>query len=94
VPTMQALDPALTPAQVVAEFGDAERSVVAACMDLYQGQWDDMAEDIRRRQAGRPYLFRLAIEPGQALAWVEQFKAYEVARGARLGDALPSEDAR
>ena len=80
----QQLDPALEPACELLE----------ACRSLYAGSWDDMAEDIRRRQAGRPYLFRVDCEPGRALTWIDRFRAYDRARGERLIDAMPSEDER
>lgn len=87
--TMQALDPALDPPRIVAELGAEERALLVACAELYRGRWEDLAEDCRRRQAGEPYLFRLAGDPAWVLAWAERFRTYEVVRGARLSDALP-----
>lgn len=91
---MHDLDPALEPVRIVAELDAQARAVIAACAELYAGVWADMAEDLRRRHSGQPYVFKLHLEPGQALQWVERFKAYEAASGARLIDALPGEDAR
>lgn len=91
---MQALDPALAPAAILAALDDDERRLVAACAELYAGSWSDLSEDLRRRQSGQPYLFRLAMDPGRVLEWARRFEAYEAARGARLVDALPGEDAR
>lgn len=91
---MHVLDPALGPERIVADLDPAARDVIASCRELYAGDWDDMAEDLRRRQSGQPYLFKLQLEPGQALAWVERFKAYETASGQCLADALPGEEPR
>lgn len=91
---MEALDPALAPEVVLAGLAPDERQLIAACAELYAGSWDDLSEDVRRRQSGQPYLFKLELDPARVLAWAGRFKAYEAARGARLIDALPGEDAR
>lgn len=90
--TISELDSALAPAEVLAVLDDEGRQLVGVCRELYTGDWNDMAEDIRRRQAGKPYLFRTAIDPGAALAWVERFRIYEAARGESLAAALPEEN--
>jgi hypothetical protein len=94
VQVMHDLDPARSPSAIFADLGADERALIAACAELYAGCWDDLAEDVRRRQSGQPYLFRLRQDPGETLVWSGRFKAYEAARGARLVDALPPEDAR
>ena len=71
------LDPALAPERIVHDLDPQARRLLEACRSLSQGCWDDMAEDIRRRQAGRPYLFRVECEPGQALSWIDRFRAYD-----------------
>ena len=91
---MQDLDPARAPEAIIADLEAEERELIAACAELYAGNWDDLAEDLRRRQSGQPYLFRLARDPGWVLGLAGRFKAYEAARGVRLADALPGEDAR
>ena len=50
--------------------------------------------DVRRRQAGKPYLFRLDLDPNDTLVWARRIKAYEAARGERLADVLTPEDKR
>jgi len=89
---MSELDAALAPTEVLPALDTEARALLALCRDLYAGEWGDMAEDLRRRQAGKPYLFRTAIDPGAALAWVDRFRAYEAARGESLIDALPNEE--
>jgi hypothetical protein len=82
------LDAALAPRDVVAGLPPGVRRLVAACAALYGGGWDDLAEDLRRRQAGRPYLFRLELPLDDVLGWVERLKNYERARGEALAAAL------
>jgi len=57
----QQLDPALPPKEVLAALDTPVRRLVAVVKTLYAGSWDDCAEDIRRRRAGRPYLFKLSL---------------------------------
>jgi hypothetical protein len=88
---VQQLDPALPPATVFAQLDrDVQRLVVAA-KTLYNGSWDDCAEDIRRRRAGKPYLFKLSMSIPDELEWLSRLKAYETARGEPF-DAQPSDD--
>jgi hypothetical protein len=81
------LDPALAPAVVLAGLPVAVRRLVAAVQTLYAGDWDDCAEDLRRRRAGKPYLFRInpALGGDDELAWLHRLRAYELARGERFG---------
>ena len=85
------LDAALPARAVVAGLPPAVRRLVAACGALYGGRWDDLAEDLRRRQAGRPYLFKLELPLDDVLGWVERLKTYERARGEPLAAALGDE---
>lgn len=87
-PRPRQLDPALSPDEVVALLGPAPRRLAAAVQTLYQGRWDDCAEDVRRRAAGHPYLYRLDLPglrgPEETLSWLRRLGAYESARGERL----------
>jgi hypothetical protein len=81
------LDPALPPV-VLHGLPVGVRRLVAAVQTLYAGDWDDCAEDLRRRRAGKPYLFRLDPSihgSGDELAWLHRLRAYELARGERFG---------
>ncbi len=91
---MRTLDPALEPRAVLAPLRESVRQLVIVNTTMYQGEWDDFEEDIRRRQAGKPYVFRVDLEPREALAWVQGFRAYERASGKRLADGIMTEEAR
>lgn len=83
-----ALDPALAPDRVLSQLPAGVRRLVDIVATLYGGSWDACAEDIRRRQAGRPYLYRIDVPGVDALAWLHRLQAYETARGEPL--AVPS----
>ncbi len=89
------LDSALAPAVVLAGLDPAVRRLAAAVATLYAGNWEDCAEDIRRRRAGKPYLYRLDTGLADELGWLRRLGAYEAARGEPLDlDALPLETNR
>jgi len=85
----QQLDPSLPPAMAFARLDSSVQRLVVAVQTLYGGSWDDCAEDVRRRQAGRPYLYRLRIELDDLIGWLEQLKIYEAARGERFDGQRP-----
>jgi len=88
-------DPALAPAEVYAQLEPAVQRLIVAVTTLYSGIWDDCAEDIRRRRAGRPYLYRLQLGLEDELGWLHRLAAYEVARGETFAlAALPLETSR
>lgn len=80
------LDTDLPPGAIFAQLDAAVKRLVVATHTLYAGSWDDCAEDLRRRQAGQPYLFRLTFELDDMLGWLARLKAYEQARGERFAD--------
>lgn len=80
------LDIAIPPSAIFAQLDAAVKKLVVATHALYAGNWDDCAEDLRRRQDGRPYLFRLTLELDDTLGWLARLKAYEQARGERFAD--------
>jgi hypothetical protein len=81
-------DPALAPSDLLTRLGEPVRQLVLQVQALYAGSWDDCAEDLRRRGAGHPYLFRLDLgglaSADEALSWLSHLSAYEAARGERL----------
>ncbi len=85
----QQLDPSLPPAAAFARLDASVQRLVVAVQTLYGGSWDDCAEDVRRRQDGRPYLYRLRIELDDLSGWLERLKAYESARGERFDGQKP-----
>jgi hypothetical protein len=88
---MHQLDPALPPPLVFARLDAAVQRLVVATQLLYGGKWDDCAEDVRRRQAGRPYLYRLRINLDDLLGWLHRLKTYEEVRGEGFASVITDE---
>ena len=87
------LDPALPPVRILPGLDPGVRRLVGIVSSLYDGDWDSCAEDLRRRRAGRPYLYRIEIPGLDELAWLHRLKTYEAARGEPLAAAhLPAEN--
>ena len=87
------LDPALPPPTVLAAVDPAVRRLVSIVGTLYGGSWEACAEDIRRRRAGRPYLYRIDIAGLDELDWLHRLKTYEAARGEPVAAGpLPAEN--
>jgi hypothetical protein len=92
---MHELDPALSPEAVLAQSEPAVRDLVIANHHLFNGAWASFAEDVRRRRAGRPYLFKVELKLDEdLLVWIHRLEAYEQARGATLASALNGEETR
>jgi hypothetical protein len=83
------LDASLPPATVFARLDAAVQQLVVTAHTLYGGNWDDCAEDLRRRSEGKPYLYRVKVEVDDAPGWLARLKAYEQARGERFAVAAP-----
>jgi hypothetical protein len=82
---MSQLDCSLPPSAVFPQLSAVVQKLIVVCHTLYAGSWDDCAEDIRRRQNGQPYLFRLNFTHHftvpDIFAWVSCLKNYEQTRG-------------
>lgn len=88
---MRAIDTALPPDAVYRGLDPKVQRLVVTTHALYGGRWDDCAEDIRRRQAGRPYLYRLQLNLDDPLGWLHCLKDYEAARGEGFATVIAGE---
>jgi hypothetical protein len=86
------LDASLPPATVFARLDASVQQLVVTAHTLYGGNWDDCAEDLRRREGGQPYLYRLKIDLQDAHGWLARLKTYEQVRGERF--AVAAQDAK
>jgi hypothetical protein len=87
------LDPALPPEDVRDQLEPAVRKLIDIVATLYGGDWDSCAEDLRRRRAGQPYLYRIDIPGIDELTWLHRLKTYEVVRGEPLAaTTIPAEN--
>jgi len=89
-PDPSQLDASRSAGEVFARLDERLRQLVIANQVLFNGQWDDLAEDLRRRQAGRPYLFRLDLGLEEPLVWIGRLRAFELSRNEHLSDAIPA----
>jgi hypothetical protein len=78
------LDAALEPSVIFQRLPRSVQELVLAAQMLYAGHWDDFAEDVRRRQEGRPYLFKVEFDLDDLLGWIKRLRDYEAARGERF----------
>lgn len=83
------IDDAVPAAELVGRLSGPVLVLIQAGHTLFAGSWDALADDLRRRQAGKPYLFQLDLELEEPLAWIARLKAYELARGESLAAAIP-----
>jgi hypothetical protein len=79
--SQQLPDAALSPQEVFPTLPHGAQRLAIAVHTLYGGSWDSCADDLRRRRAGQPYLYRLHLGLDHELSWVHRLAGYEQARG-------------
>ena len=87
----QAADAARSPSEFFARLSREERQLLLLRDELYDGSWDDMEEDLRRRLNRKPYIYRLMNRIEEDLRRIARLRAYEEAQGVDLGVFLKSE---
>lgn len=55
---------------------------------LYDGDWDEVVQDLRSRQQGRPFIFKLNTRIDEDLKRIEKLQSYERVHGVNLGRLL------
>lgn len=71
-----------------------DKILIRLVEDLFDGNWDAMIEDVRDRQAGRPYLFEqpwasnAAERLSEHLDWIQRLRDYEAEHKIRLVNYL------
>jgi hypothetical protein len=94
MPPAHHLDPVLSPHDVLGSLPEPVRRLAQVVATLYGGCCDAASDDVRRRHAKRPYLYRIDLDGLDVLDWLHRFKTYEIARGERLADALTLAETR
>ena len=54
--------------------------------ELYDGSWDTMLTDLRRRLDGKPYILKLANRIEEDIARIEQLSDFEKSHHTNLSD--------
>jgi len=77
------------PKELAAGLDEAERLLLLLREELYGGSWSELLEDLRARQAHRPYIFKLASNIREDIARIERLQEYERRHGVDLAACLP-----
>ncbi len=59
---------------------------------LYEGEWDELLRDLKDRQAGRPFIFKLQTRIEEDIARVEKLREYERVHKVDLGRYVRPEE--
>jgi hypothetical protein len=60
---------------------------------LYEGDWDEMLQDLRDRQGGKPFIFKLNSRIEEDIRRIERIREYERAHKVDLGRYVQPEEA-
>ena len=58
---------------------------------LYEGDWDEMLQDLSDRQSGKPFIFKLKSRIEEDIQRIERLREYERANGVDLGQFVQPE---
>ena len=67
-------------------LSDEHRMLVVLKAQLYGGTWEPMADDLRNRLAGKPYIFKLANRIEDDIGRIEQMQQFETEHKIDLAD--------
>jgi hypothetical protein len=59
---------------------------------LYEGDWAEMLQDLRARQSGKPFIFKLKTRIDEDLRRIERLRQYEREHAVNLGQYLRREE--
>ncbi len=74
--------------QFVDSLSEAERMLIGIRDELYAGSWNRMAEDLRDRLNGKPYIFKLVNQIEADLKRIEKLAAYEEEQDINVANYL------
>ena len=75
----------------VEQLSAEEKMLIILKVELYEGNWESMLEDLRNRLAGRPHIFRLADRIKEDIDRIEKLKGFEQSQQVDLSDYVKSE---
>ncbi len=55
---------------------------------LYEGKWKEIVADLKARQEGKPFVFKLNTRIEEDLQRIEKLETYERNHGVNLGEQL------
>ena len=75
----------------VEQLNAEERMLTILKVELYEGKWESMLEDLRNRLAGKPHIFKLADRIAEDMARIEKLQGFEQKHQVDLSDYVKSE---
>lgn len=67
-------------------LSEEHRLLVVVKSQLYDGSWEHMLDDLRKRLSGKPYIFKLANRVRDDIERVEEMQRFEAEHGVDLAD--------
>jgi hypothetical protein len=93
VPEAQDDSGAWSPAEFVKQLEPHERVLIELRDQLYEGSWDRVLSDLRARQRGDPYVFKLSRTIARDIGAIERLQRYEREHQVDLSRLLKGEEA-
>ena len=75
----------------VEQLSAEEKMLIILKVELYEGNWASMLEDLRNRLAGRPHIFKLADRITEDIDRIEKLEGFEQSYQVDLSDYVKSE---
>ena len=70
----------------VEQLSPEEKMLIILKVELYEGAWDSMLDDLRDRLAGRPHIFKLADRITEDIDRIEKIRDFESTHHVDLCD--------
>ena len=75
----------------VEQISREEEMLIILKVELYEGNWASMLEDLRNRLAGRPHVFKLADRITEDIDRIGKLQSFEQKHQVDLSDYVKSE---
>ena len=75
----------------VEQLSSEEKMLIILKVELYEGNWASMLEDLSNRLAGRPHIFKPADRIAEDIDRIEKLKGFEQIHHVDLSDYVQSE---
>ena len=82
---------ALEPAEYVKRLEPYERVLIELRDQLYEGSWDRVLQDLRARQCGEPFVYKLSQTIARDIEAIERLQHYEQEHQLDLARLLKGE---
>lgn len=92
-PDAPGFDPSLDvpPEVFLQRLESYERVLIDLKDQLYEGSWQRIAEDLKSRLDGKPYIYKLSQTISRDLAAIQRMKAFEIRHQVNLSELRKKE---